>query len=283
MDETNEITESENGTSVNENAEQEEQEAKILEYREEGTIQNKKNYTEVLLSLYELTKIDEELAEIDDEKGDLPYRIESLKEKIAVIDEHMSEDKTKLKNFESEEKSLTKENKNLEDKVTKYDESKYKAKSNKEYDDITKQIDAMMDTIGKNEARLKELKAYQENLVKGILEMSRSNDELKSELKEDVSHLNSLNKQYEDEEIELNEKRKVILDKLSNEHKLLYERINGSLKGEATAIVRKGNCSGCYNSVPPQREIEIRIAEKIFLCQSCGRIMIDEKLIENIQ
>ncbi len=283
MDETNEITESENSTSVNENAEQEEQEAKILEYREEGTIQNKKNYTEVLLSLYELTKIDEELAEIDDEKGDLPYRIESLKEKIAVIDEHMSEDKTKLKNFESEEKSLTKENKNLEDKVTKYDESKYKAKSNKEYDDITKQIDAMMDTIGKNEARLKELKAYQENLVKGILEMSRSNDELKSELKEDVSHLNSLNKQYEDEEIELNEKRKVILDKLSNEHKLLYERINGSLKGEATAIVRKGNCSGCYNSVPPQREIEIRIAEKIFLCQSCGRIMIDEKLIENIQ
>ena len=68
MDETNEITESENSTSVNENAEQEEQEAKILEYREEGTIQNKKNYTEVLLSLYELTKIDEELAEIDDEK-----------------------------------------------------------------------------------------------------------------------------------------------------------------------------------------------------------------------
>ncbi|MFA5012906.1 MAG: C4-type zinc ribbon domain-containing protein [Ignavibacteria bacterium] len=283
MDETNEITESENSTSVNENAEQEEQEAKILEYGEENTTKNKKNYTDVLLSLYELTKIDEELAEIEDEKGDLPYRIESLKEKIAVIDEHMSEDKTKLKNFESEEKALTKENKNLEDKVTKYDESKYKAKSNKEYDDITKQIDAMMETIEKNETRLKELKAYQENLVKGILEMSRSNDELKSELKEDVSHLNSLNKQYEDEEIELNEKRKVILDKLSYEHKLLYERINGSLKGEATAIVRKGNCSGCYNSVPPQREIEIRIAEKIFLCQSCGRIMIDEKLIENIQ
>lgn len=280
MDESNEITEKENNAPESEHIEEE---AKILEYSEENTIQNKANYTVVLLSLYELTKIDEELAEIDDEKGDLPYRIESLKEKIAVIDEHMSEDKTKLKNFEIEEKALTKENKNLDDKVTKYDESKYKAKSNKEYDDITKQIDAMMETIEKNEARLKELKAYQENLVKGILEMSRSNDELKNELKEDVAHLNSLNKQYEDEENELNEKRKVILDKLSAEHTMLYERINGSLKGEATAIVRKGNCSGCYNSVPPQREIEIRIAEKIFLCQSCGRIMIDEKLIENIQ
>ena len=283
MDESNEITENENTAPENDQIEKEEQEAKILEYSEESTIQNKSNFTDVLLSLYELTKIDEELAEIDDEKGDLPYRIESLKEKIAVIDEHMTEDKAKLKNFETEEKALTKENKNLDDKVTKYDESKYKAKSNKEYDDITKQIDAMMETIEKNDARLKELKAYQENLVKGILEMSRNNDELKVELKEDVSHLNSLNKQYEDEEKELNGKRKVILDKLSAEHKMLYERINGSLKGEATAIVRKGNCSGCYNSVPPQREIEIRIAEKIFLCQSCGRIMIDEKLVENIQ
>ena len=283
MDESNEIIENENIAPVDDHKENEEQEAKILEYKEESTIQNKKNFTEVLLSLYELTKIDEELAEIDDEKGDLPYRIDTLKEKIAVIDEHMAEDKAKLKNFESEEKALTKENKNLDEKVTKYDESKYKAKNNKEYDEITKQIDTMMETMEKNEARLKELKSYQENLVRGILEMSKNNDELKNELKEDVSHLNSLNKQYEDEEKELNEKRKLILEKLSEEHKNLYERINGSLKGEATAIVRKGNCSGCYNSVPPQREIEIRMAENIFLCQSCGRIMIDEKLVENNQ
>ncbi len=280
MDETNENIENENNTPENEQPEQEEQEAKILEYKEENTIQNRKNFADVLLSLYELTKIDEELAEIDDEKGDLPYRIETLKEKIAVIDEHMAEDKAKLKTFENEEKVLNKESKNLSDKVSKYDNSKYDAKNNKEYDDITKQIDTMMDTLEKNEARLKELKVYQENLVKGILEMSRNNDELKNELKEDVSHLNSLNKQYEDEEKELSKKRVVILETLTEEHKNLYERINGSLKGEATAIVRKGNCSGCYNSVPPQREIEIRMAEKIYLCQSCGRIMIDEKLVE---
>jgi predicted nucleic acid-binding Zn-ribbon protein len=201
---------------------------------------------------------------------------------MVVVEQHLTEDKAKLKTFESEEKALIKENKNLDEKVTKYDESKYKAKNNKEYDEITKQIDAMMETIDKNDARLKELKSYQENLVKGILEMSKSYDELKAELKEDTSHLNSLNKQFEDEENELVEKRKVILEKLEDNHKTLYERINGSLKGEATAIVRKGNCSGCYNSVPPQREIEIRMAEDIFLCQSCGRIMIDEKLIENL-
>ncbi|MFZ4591819.1 MAG: zinc ribbon domain-containing protein [Ignavibacteria bacterium] len=282
MDESNENIVNESESHESESNESNLPDAKILEYFEEGAIAKKESYVKILLMLYELTKIDEELADIDDEKGDLPVRIENLKERMAVVDVHLTEDKAKLKTFESEEKALTKENKNLDDKVTKYDESKYKAKNNKEYDEITKQIDAMMETSDKNDARLKELKSYQENLVKGILEMSKSYEELKAELKEDTSHLNSLNKQFEEEENELIEKRKVILEKLEDKHKTLYERINGSLKGEATAIVRKGNCSGCYNSVPPQREIEIRVAEDIFLCQSCGRIMIDEKLIENL-
>lgn len=282
MDESNEDIVNESEKSESDYNDNNLPDAKILEYFEEGEILQKTSYVKVLLMLYELTKIDEELADIDDEKGDLPVRIENLKERMVVIENHLTEDKAKLKTFESEEKALIKENKNLDEKVTKYDESKYKAKNNKEYDEITKQIDAMMETIDKNDARLKELKSYQENLVKGILEMSKSNDELKTELKEDTAHLNSLNKQFEDEENELIEKRKVILEKLDDRQKMLYERINGSLKGEATAIVRKGNCSGCYNSVPPQREIEIRMAEKIYLCQSCGRIMIDEKLIENL-
>ncbi len=279
MDESNDNTLND-GEGLNEEPEgNEPEEANIFEYFEAEIASNKPNFSKTLLSLYELTKIDQELAEIDEEKGDLPFRIESLKERISVIEKHLEEDKAKLKNFEAEEKTLLKENKNLDDKTTKYDEQKYKAKSNKEYDEITKQIDAMIESIQKNEARIKELKGYQENLVKGILEMSRNFEELKNELKEDISHLNSLNKQFEDEEVELTEKRKVILDNLDESLKSLYERINGSMKGEATAIVRKGNCSGCYNSVPPQREIEIRMAEDVFTCQSCGRILIDETLI----
>jgi uncharacterized protein len=283
MDETNEKISGENEELDSELDNNETEEANIYEYFETGIKNKRPNFTKTLLNLYELTKVDEELAEIDEEKGDLPVRIENLKEKIAVLEKHLEEDKGKLKNFEAEEKTLMKENKGLDDKTTKYDESKYKAKNNKEYDDITKQIDAMLEAIQKNEARIKELKGYQENLVKSILEMTRNFDELKAELKEDTSHLNSLNKQFEEEETELIDKRKVILDQLDEELMSLYERINGNMKGEAIAIVRKGNCSGCYNSIPPQREIEIRMAENIYTCQSCGRILIDEALITNIQ
>lgn len=278
MDETNEKLEGDSEPIES----HEDEEANIYEYFEDTSDDSKDTFNSILLSLYELTKIDVELAEIDDEKGDLPSRIVSINEKIDVIEGHLNEDKKKLKNFETEEKTLLKENKSLEDKITKYEESKYKAKSNKEYDDISKQIDLMLETIDKNETRIEELKSYQENLVKGILEMTKTFDELKSDLKADTSQLNSLNKQFEAEEIELTEKRKVILEKLIEPYKSLYERINGSMKGEAIAIVRKGNCSGCYNSVPPQREIEIRMANDIFTCQGCGRILIDESLIANL-
>jgi len=278
MDETNEKLDGENEPIES----HEDEEANIYEYFEDASDDSKDTFNSILLSLYDLTKIDVELAEIDDEKGDLPSRIVSINEKIDVIEGHLNEDKKKLKNFETEEKTLLKENKSLEDKITKYEESKYKAKSNKEYDDISKQIDLMLETIEKNDTRIEELKSYQENLVKGILEMTKTFDELKSDLKADTSQLNSLNKQFEAEEIELTEKRKVILEKLIEPYKSLYERINGSMKGEAIAIVRKGNCSGCYNSVPPQREIEIRMANDIFTCQGCGRILIDETLIANL-
>ncbi len=129
MDESNENIVNESESHESESNESNLPDAKILEYFEEGAIAKKESYVKILLMLYELTKIDEELADIDDEKGDLPVRIENLKERMAVVDVHLTEDKAKLKTFESEEKALTKENKNLDDKVTKYDESKYKAKN----------------------------------------------------------------------------------------------------------------------------------------------------------
>ncbi|MEO6693834.1 MAG: C4-type zinc ribbon domain-containing protein, partial [Ignavibacteria bacterium] len=93
--------------------------------------------------------------------------------------------------------------------------------------------------------------------------------------------LNELDEQYMQEESVLKEKRSHLTVKLSENSLYLYEKINGMYNGEATAIVRKGNCSGCYNSIPPQRVIEIRSADKIYTCQSCGRILISEELIHS--
>lgn len=259
-----------------------EEESRILEFFEyrEGVL--KPNLGEKLTLLYELTKIDKELAEIDEEKGDLPEKIRALTENIETIEKIIQEDSSKVEQFETEKQQLVKDNKAYEEKMSKYDEQKYNAKSNKEYDDIVKSIDGYIDLIQKNEARIKEIESQNSVVTKDIEERTAKNEEYKKDLEENKDMLNELNTEFEDEEKELTAKRDVLIVKLDDETRSLYERINsGFMKGEATAIVRKGNCSGCYNSVPPQREIEIKMAEEIFTCQSCGRILIDESLVPN--
>jgi len=265
----------------NENTEQEDPESRIIEFFEykEGIL--KPNLTEKLLVLFELTKIDKDLADIDEEKGDLPDKIENLKVSIENAEKKLKENKNTIKNIEKEEKKLQKENKEIDEKTNKYDDQKYNVKNNKEYDEIMKSIDSLFEIEENNEKRLKEIHILKIDTETESTALEKSKEEFKTELTASENLLDELTKQYKDEEGELFERRKSKLAKLNEDLRNLYERINGSLRGEAIAIVRRGNCSGCYNSVPPQREIEIKIAEEIFTCQSCGRILIDESLVSN--
>jgi predicted nucleic acid-binding Zn-ribbon protein len=142
-------------------------------------------------------------------------------------------------------------------------------------------IDAMYEQIEKNEERLKAIKTEREEIQKRVDENNLKLGELQKDLGEYEKQLEELNKEHEEEERDLMLQRNENLSKLDDETKNLYEKINGTFAGEATAIVRKGNCSGCFNVIPPQRVIEIRQAEDIYTCQSCGRILIDESIVNS--
>ena len=215
--------------------------------------------TELLKNFLKLREIDEELTDIEEEKGDLPFEINSIKEKLKDLSGSIDARKERLSNLTDEVNSLKDENSSFEDRISKYDEQKFNVRSNTEYDEITKAIE-----------------------VEGLSENSDKNENLLKELTEDLdekeSQLNELNDQFMQDESALREKRAKLVEKLEPKYVQMYERINGNYKGEATAIVRNGNCSGCYNSIPPQRVIEIKTAENIYTCQSCGRILISEHL-----
>ena len=240
---------------------------------------NNPKVTDKLLTFYELRSIDEELTDIEFEKGDLPEKIASIKLNISTFEKSLSEKNEILGKLEEEKNNLTAENNSYEERINKYDEQKYDVRSNDEYDEIVKTIESLFEEVKKNEERLKVIEnlCTKHNTEKETQENKFS--ELSVELTEKQTLLDELNEQYKTEESDLREKRNVLLARIDDAGRALYERINRSYKGEATAIVRKGNCSGCYNSIPPQRVIEIRSAEKLFTCQSCGRILISEDLV----
>jgi len=237
--------------------------------------------TGILKIFLELREIDEELTDIEEEKGDLPSEIRTIKSKVERLSGSLSAEKERFTNLTDEKNSLEDENSSYEEKINKYDEQKFNVRSNTEYDEITKAIESLFVIVEKNEKKIKEIIKEIEGL--NIDSHSRETDltELSGELSEKEKQLNELNEQFLQDESALLEKRNDLISKLAPEFVTLYEKINGSYNGEATAIVRNGNCSGCYNSIPPQRVIEIKTAENIYTCQSCGRILISEELQSN--
>jgi uncharacterized protein len=261
------------------NSEDSSDDSRVFEYFSDSKEDFKPKVKDELLIFYEATKIDSELTEIKQEKGDLPQDIENLREKVKQLELRQYDYKKDLKQFEKDDKDLIKMNKTFEERINKLDEKKYSAKSNKEYDNITKAIDAAFEEVEKNEKRLKSLIGDRITVQKNLDESTEKLKELKSDLEDKEKALNDLNQEFEDEESELRAKREEQLSKLSEDHRKLYEKINKVYNGEATAIVRKDNCTGCYNSIPPQKVIEIKTAKKIFTCHSCGRILISEEFI----
>ena len=132
-----------------------------------------------------------------------------------------------------------------------------------EYDALAREIDDAYEKMGKNEIVLqKEVRTKKTELTESFAQLQKELDDVNNELKEKQEELTVLKKQTEDEETELNKQRKELVAKISPDDFDFYERINIAKPGDAVAIVRKGSCLGCYNSIPPQRVIEFKMADR---------------------
>jgi predicted nucleic acid-binding Zn-ribbon protein len=238
---------------------------------------------ERLILLYELNKIDKELEELDSLRGDIPEQIELLNEKMQEHEQEIEDLKKEIEEIEAEESVLTEEIGTLAQKIDK-DDNLLRAgavKTNQEYNALAKEIGDAYEKIDKNEKIMEEeFKPKKTELTEKLNALNSEFEEMKTNLKENEEKLKELNKQTEEEETELRQQREDLLPKIDLEDLEHYERINKVKHGDAIAIVRKGSCLGCYNSIPPQRVIEIRMADKFYHCEACGRILISEEFLE---
>jgi predicted nucleic acid-binding Zn-ribbon protein len=253
----------------------------ILEYFEEDSDTKKPKVTEKLMTFYKLSKIDKELFEIEEEKGDLPNEIEKLREKVASTEKEVSERQKRVIDLNTDKDKLTASNKKTEERITKYEEQKYSAKNNKEYDDIVKTIDAGLVEMEGFEKKMRDLTNDIKNEIDTTAELTTKLEGLKTDLKEKEETLAELDENYKSEEDEMKKNYNELLKNLNSDDKNLYTRLRKMFHGEVISIVRKGNCTGCYNSIPPQKVIEIATAEKVYTCESCGRILISEEVLKS--
>lgn len=237
---------------------------------------------ERLLLLYELNKIDKELNELYNLRGDLPGMIEEDTEKKTEIEQEIETLKSELAELEENEKQIQEENETLTKKIDKNDNllRAGAVKTNQEYNALAKEIGDAYEKIDKNDKIQKdEFKPKKAGLNEKLAGLASELEEVLSKLEENTDKLKELNKQTEEEEVELKKQREELLPKIDVDDLEYYERINRVKYGDAFAVVRKGSCLGCYNSIPPQRVIEIKMADNFFHCEACGRILISEEFL----
>lgn len=240
-----------------------------------------KSVEEKLKALYQLQLIDSEVDRIRTVRGELPLEIEDLQDSIEayskrkekVVQEIDSENEIKTKNTNQIAES--------NELIKKYKKQLENIKNNREFVSLTKEIEFQTLEIELSEKKIKNSEA---NLLHHTEKLNSLNDDLnvrKDELDKKSGELDEIVKETEKEEDALLKKsqkaKKVIDDRLL----LAYEKIRGNVKnGLAVVSVKRDACGGCFNKIPPQRQLDIKLHKKIIICEHCGRILIDEEELQ---
>jgi len=237
-----------------------------------------------LRAMYELQTVDSSIDEIKRLRGELPLEVQDLEDEVAGLE-------TRMKNFEDEVKELetsisNKKNeiKESEALIEKYKKQQNNVRNNREYESLSKEIEFQTLEIELREKHIKEFENKIEQRNKDIEEAKKELDERKQDLQNKKDELDSIIAETKKDEEKLNKRSEEIKHFIEDRLVNAYTRIRENARnGLAVVQVERGACGGCFNKIPPQRQLDIRSRKKIIVCEYCGRILVDSDIAEEIR
>ena len=227
---------------------------------------------ERLKTLYQLQTA---LSSIDEKRalrGELPLEVQDLEDEIEGLTTRVEKIKNEIDEFQ---RAITLKNGEISDakaSVERYQAQLNEVKNNREYDMLSKEIEFQTleielcnKKIREANSRIAEKREELENSETLIAERQGDLEVKKGELDEIITETRA-------EEDKLKEKVKDLESKIEN--RLLKNARNGL----GIVYVQRDACGGCFNKIPPQRQLDIKMHKKIIVCEYCGRIMIDPEL-----
>ncbi len=233
-----------------------------------------------LKSLYELQTILSEIDRIKTIRGELPLEVKDLEDQIAGL-------QTRLENYAREidelSHAMAEEKNKIADsraKIAKYNEQIDNVRNNREYDLLHKEVEYQSLEIELAEKHINEHARAIENRKADVAATTERIEDLKHILAEKQAELEEIISETRQEEENLRLKAKEIESHIDDERLLqAFKRIRKNAhNGLGIVYVQRNACGGCFNRIPPQKQMEIRLHKKVIVCEYCGRIMIDPAL-----
>lgn len=236
-----------------------------------------------LIALYTLQQIDSQIDKIKIIRGELPLEVQDLEDELAGLETRVANfraDIDKLNQEISDWENAKKESGSL---IKKYEEQRMNVRNNREYDSLTKEIEYQNLEIQLSDKKINEARYKIENFEADI-------EEAESRLKERTADLDAKKSELTDIVAETEKEEQDLHDTSASNEKLIEERLLTAYKrirknarnGLAVVQVERDACGGCFNKIPPQHQMDIKMHKKIIVCEYCGRILIDEEVASTV-
>ena len=234
---------------------------------------------EKLSRLYQLQTMMTEIDKIKTLRGELPLEVQDLEDEIAGLETRLQNYQSEIKYFETsvvEQKNKIADSTGL---IEKYKSQLDNVRNNREFDNLSKEIEFQGLEIEFSEKRIREFTALKESKT---AEQKATIDQLaerKLDLDQKKGELNEIVAETKQEEEKLREQAKHIEGMIEPRLLTAFKRIRKNARnGLAVVYVQRDACGGCFNKIPAQRQLDIRLRKKVIVCEYCGRILVDQEL-----
>jgi predicted nucleic acid-binding Zn-ribbon protein len=239
---------------------------------------------ERLKLLYSLQITDSQIDKIRTLRGELPLEVQDLEDEIAGLN-------TRIQNYENEiheleENIARKKNeiKDAESLIKKYEAQQMNVRNNREFDSLSKEIEYQTLEIELCNKQIKEFTKQIEEKKETIDRSKEQLEERKKDLATKKEELDAIIADTQKEEEVLLEKSKKLQTLIDSRLLTAYKRIRANARnGLAIVTIQRDACGGCFNKIPPQRQLDIKTRKKIIVCEYCGRILVDEDLAKEVE
>ena len=234
---------------------------------------------EKLKTLYQLQTT---LSSIDEKRamrGELPLEVQDLEDEIAGLDTRIEKIQNEIKDYQSAITMKKGEINEAQSYVDRYQKQLDEVKNNREYDTLTKEIEFQTLEIQLCEKKIKEALIRIDERNHDLEQAVALKDDRLVALADKKSELDEIMQETREEEEKLKAKAKEYETKIEDRLLTSFKRIRKNARnGLGIVYVQRDACGGCFNKIPPQRQLDIKMHKKIIVCEYCGRIMIDPEL-----
>jgi hypothetical protein len=232
-----------------------------------------------LKALYALQNIHTQIDKIKQVRGDLPMEVADLEDEVAGLETRIEKIKSELDDFEDAIVNRKNMIRDSQAAVKKYETQLNDVKNNREFDAISKEIEIQGLEMQVCEKKIKEIGFDIQNKTAIYEKAVADIEERRKDLEIKKAELENITAETQKEEDELSIKSKGAEVFIDERLLTAYNRLrNNSKNGLAVVTIQRDSCSGCFNQIPPQRQLDIRQHKKVIVCEHCGRILVDEAL-----